>query len=700
MLLAIGAVLSGTLMAAAVAIDGYGNVETTLATITGQSLPAMNRAMRVAQHAERLVALAPALEAARDEAGHREVSDRLVAGQRSFEDSLAELREVTAADGTEDGPALAEASSALLRSLSELDSVMAQRVSLMTAREAMVPDLIAAHARIEKVLAPLMSLYNAQLEQAHAILSDPDAGAEQLREAGRQIVEATAGRSAMAEMSADAGAVRNQLLEAVYSTDADRLLVVQTNLQGRLVSLDMARGQLPEKVAEMVSGPLGVLQRVASDPGNMLEGRAKELEILQRFHSLMDGNRDLSERLAALVEGVVQRQETNVDRAAGATTVLLDRGTTLLIGVGAFSIVLSALVIWLYIGRNVVRRLLALRTSMASIAGGDLSVAIPTGGRDEIAEMAATLIVFRDNALAVRETDRRTEAERIRAAEDRRAMLLDLASRFETRVKGAVDQVSGAASQMQRTAADMAASARGSSDLAGQALSAAGQASGNVEDAAAAAHELSLSITEIGRQAVMSAEITGEAVENAQATDDTMKTLDQTALRIGDVVKLISSIASQTNLLALNATIEAARAGEAGKGFAVVADEVKQLAHQTAEATDEIARQIGEVQSVTGDAVGRIQAIGTVIRRIDEINSTIAAAVEEQRAATTEIARNLSEASTGTSRVSDSVDRVTGMAARTGDAASGVLEASDRLSVQARSLDQQVDDFLREVRSA
>ena len=255
-------------------------------------------------------------------------------------------------------------------------------------------------------------------------------------------------------------------------------------------------------------------------------------------------------------------------------------------------------------------RLLALRTSMASIAGGDLTVAIPTGGRDEIAEMAATLIVFRDNALAVREADRRTEAERIQAAEDRRAMLLDLASRFESRVKGAVDQVSGAAGQMQRTAADMAASARDSSDLAGQALSAAGQASGNVEDAAAAAHELSLSITEIGRQAVMSAGITGEAVENAQATDDTMKTLDQTALRIGDVVKLISSIASQTNLLALNATIEAARAGEAGKGFAVVADEVKQLANQTAEATDEIARQIGEVQSVTGDAVGRIQAIG------------------------------------------------------------------------------------------
>ena len=176
---------------------------------------------------------------------------------------------------------------------------MEQRVSLTTAREAMVPELIAAHARIEKVLAPLMSLYNAQLEQAHAILSDPEAGTEQLREAGRQIVEATAGRSAMAGMNADAGAVRNQLLEAVYSTDSDRLMVVQTNLQGRLVSLDMARGQLPEKVAEMVSGPFGVLQRVASDPGNMLEGRAKELEILKHFHSLVDGNRDLSERLQA-----------------------------------------------------------------------------------------------------------------------------------------------------------------------------------------------------------------------------------------------------------------------------------------------------------------------------------------------------------------------------------------------------------------
>jgi methyl-accepting chemotaxis protein len=180
----------------------------------------------------------------------------------------------------------------------------------------------------------------------------------------------------------------------------------------------------------------------------------------------------------------------------------------------------------------------------------------------------------------------------------------------------------------------------------------------------------------------------------------TVQGLSAAAAKIGDVVKLISDIASQTNLLALNATIEAARAGEAGKGFAVVASEVKSLASQTAKATDEISAQVAAMQGATTEAVQAIEGIGGTIGAINEIATAIALAVEQQGSATQEIARNVQEAAQGTGKVSSNIVGVNAAAGKTGAAASQVLVSAEQLSGQAASLRADVDRFLVNIRAA
>lgn len=208
------------------------------------------------------------------------------------------------------------------------------------------------------------------------------------------------------------------------------------------------------------------------------------------------------------------------------------------------------------------------------------------------------------------------------------------------------------------------------------------------------------SIAEIGRQVDTSTRIAKEAVAQAEATDQRIAVLTAAAGRIGDVIALINAIASQTNLLALNATIEAARAGEAGRGFAVVASEVKELAAQTAKATQDISEQITAIQSATNGSVAAIKEINGTITNIAQIATAIAAAIEQQDAATREISRNIQQAAMGTSQVAENIEQVNNGAAETGSASSQVLSAAQALSMNSNRLKLEVGRFLETVRAA
>ena len=292
------------------------------------------------------------------------------------------------------------------------------------------------------------------------------------------------------------------------------------------------------------------------------------------------------------------------------------------------------------------------------------------------------------------------EAAKQQTEMEKKALQRQMADRFEADVKSVVSAVAKATKDMQRVAGEITASVSGTSERATAAAAASEEASASVSTVAAATEELASSVAEIGRQVTHSSGVADDAVLKAGQTTEMVGSLAAAAEKIGDVLRLIGAIASQTNLLALNATIEAARAGEAGRGFAVVASEVKELASQTAKATEEIAGQVTAIQSATGNCVAAIGGISDTIREISGIATTIAAAVEEQDSATREIARSVQQAASGTTEVSVNVAGASQAADQSRVLAENVLTASSELSQHTAALFESVDSFLAGLREA
>jgi len=362
--------------------------------------------------------------------------------------------------------------------------------------------------------------------------------------------------------------------------------------------------------------------------------------------------------------------------------------------------VISGSIAWM-ISRSITRPLSQLGTRMRALADGSLEGDIPGIARgDEIGAMAATVQIFKDNALRIRGLEKIEAETQGRAAAERRAAMESIASDFERSVTGIVRSVSAAAAGMQTTAQSMTATASDASARAATVGAASQSASNNVGTVAAAAEELSSSVTEISRQVTRSSEIASKAVGDAERTNATVGALSTGAEKIGEVVKLIHSIAAQTNLLALNATIEAARAGESGRGFAVVASEVKALANQTAKATEEISAQVAAMQASTSDAVLSIGGITATIAQMSEITVSLSTAIDQQGDATREIARNIQSVAAGSNEISAHIGGVTTAAAATGLAASDVLSNARELDNQSGMLRGAVDEFLAKVRAA
>jgi methyl-accepting chemotaxis protein len=410
---------------------------------------------------------------------------------------------------------------------------------------------------------------------------------------------------------------------------------------------------------------------------------------------------ELSRAFAAvepIIEKLLEVEKADIDRAMGEVARQLDLARWILwVSMAAIAavVVLLSLLISGYIANPIGQ----ITAQMDRLGKGDTDIAVDVTGKDEVADMGRSLIVFRDNLVAQRELE--AQAARQQQVQLERAQrVAAITDEFQASVSKVLDTTSKSVVALETTAQDLTRISATAQELSVAAAAGSNEASSNVQTVAAATEELTASIKEISRQIARSSESANRTADLAASSEVRVRELSEVAVRIGDVVKLINSIASQTNLLALNATIEAARAGDAGKGFAVVANEVKALASQTAKATDEIGAQVTAIQEKTGGVVTAMADIGVAIRGISEMTATVASAVEEQTAATQEIGRNVEQAAQGVEETNKAITGVRSAAEETGTASGGVQQASGDVAAQADALAKRVTLFLEAVRAA
>jgi methyl-accepting chemotaxis protein len=406
-----------------------------------------------------------------------------------------------------------------------------------------------------------------------------------------------------------------------------------------------------------------------------------------------------SQRMVPMADEMIasaRRTAADADRALHKAQA---RTRNIIIVVGFAAVTIGLALSWL-IGRSITRPLNGLAGVMKKLAAGDTSARIPaTRARDEIGDMARTVIVFRDTMIE-RENLAATRDETSRARERRSETIAGTIARFEQSVDQVLTKVRAAANRMETTSGELNGAADSMAAEARQAEDRVNAASTNVTTAAGSVEELAASIGEISHQAHTSTDVAGRAVAEARRTAQTMSDLGVAATRIGEVISLIQAIAGQTNLLALNATIEAARAGEAGRGFAVVASEVKSLAGQTAKATEDIAGQVGAIQSAAADAAQAIDKVNATIEDMSAIAASVAATVEEQNSAVMSIAEGVTSASTEARTGAEAMSRVASATKDARATASEVRSLADALALEAEGLEAEVRRFLAEVRAA
>jgi methyl-accepting chemotaxis protein len=352
-----------------------------------------------------------------------------------------------------------------------------------------------------------------------------------------------------------------------------------------------------------------------------------------------------------------------------------------------------------FVGRGIARPITAMTTTMGTLAAGDHDVAIlGADSRDEIGDMARAVNVFKTNMI---EAERlAAEQDVARAARSRRQDAMDRHTEvFGQSVTGVMSALGTAAGNMRRAAGVMAESSVAVHDEASETAGGAGKSSADLTAVAAAVEQFTASVGEISRQVAVASDVASQAVRRAETSQATIRGLADSTARIGDVVRLIDSIAGQTNLLALNATIEAARAGDAGKGFAVVAGEVKALAAQTARATAEIGAQIETVRAATEETVAAMNDIGGIIGRMGDVSTAISAAVEEQSVTTREIASSIEGVAGSTAQAAQAMVHVVEVADQAGEASRKILSEAAEISSESEKLRLEVEQFLKAVQS-
>ena len=582
------------------------------------------------------------------------------------------------------------------------EGVSAVRKDLEIAEAGAATD--SARARLANIQTKLTG-YGAAFETVVASRERRDVASAEINKLGSDLekkltaIMAEANEAYDAELAYKAGQVLRSLL--IQRAELNRYLLDQQAETFALV--DAERGPLETSFEDLVANlQFGqddeLTEALKSSVAAYQEGLLSVRDLVVSLNGILD--EELRPVAAAILVDAAGAYEAIRDEQTMIGSEARDGivKTEILSVVATLICVVIGLAAAFLIARGISRPVKALTDVMGRLAAGESSTEVPMTERgDEMGEMAKAVMVFRESMLKAEELQEASRMDQERR-EKRTKRIEELTRDFDSTATETLKSVSEAAENLRGSANSLTQTADRSSNMAGMASSASNQATENVQTVASAAEELSASITEISQQVSRSTQVADQAVEDAEQSRVLVHRLADNSAKIGEVVKLITDIAEQTNLLALNATIEAARAGEAGKGFAVVAAEVKNLATQTAQATEEISTQIQTIQDDTQHTVSSIQHIAERIEEINRISAGVATAVEEQSAATQEIARNVSDAAASTGSANENIGGVSEATRETTAISGEVLSASEKVSAKSGDLSQVVQRFLAEMR--
>jgi len=672
-------------------------MSTAHSSVTGDGLPAITQSLQLAREAAEVTALAPVLLAADSPEALEAARATVVDKSRGMKILLGRLEETSVGSGAAER--LADALKALESHMSLLGSAIAKRLATTGARDQATAAALKAHQAIADKIVPLID--DASFNLIIGLENAGDGRSTSMMAPNIAKLAETDARAllGLSDLRAESNLLIGLLSEGSVAPKPEHLAPLRDRYtaSGTRAAKAVAGLKAFPEASDLKKG-LDALLAVGQGAESIFDLRRQELAATAQGSQALQATRTAAATLTGEVSALVARAHAASDSAVAVSDGAVGRARAVLVAIALLSIALAG-VAWLYVGRGVVARLKRLNGSMLALAEGDLSVAVPHDGQDELSAMADAVEVFKQHAV----TTRKLEAEQRKSQEQRDArhdIVEGHIRRFDDKIGVLLQGLGSASRQMSAVATAMASAADEASHQATAVASASGEATESVRSVAAAAEEISVTVAEISHQITQSSNIAGRAVVEAERTDAIVRGLADAASKIGEVVQLIQAIAGQTNLLALNATIEAARAGEAGRGFAVVASEVKALATQTGKATEEIAAQIAAIQGATREAVQAIQAIGTTIGDISRISISIAAAMDQQGATTAEIARSTLHAAGGTQQVSRSIEVVSEATAKTGAAADEVLQAATDLNGKADELRAEVDQFLGQIRAA